>query len=215
MRNGSHLGEIPSLVISLGGNIFLVSIFARALLSPLTHADFIFKTGMMLFVVEFLSIHSGGMLGAPVVEGQKKKALFIRKMIGIPITFFLLGFYALFVLVFGFALKSWFIPLFFLVSLMMKVFSNKVTHNPFSSAISIILLIFSVMVVALTSPILQMLFPFPAEVLEQKMPNSSGLFIDAPQTLLVWGILYFSFTILADIILFWKGRARMRLVPIV
>lgn len=63
--------KILSLLISVSGNALLMWFFLQALFSPIEHAEFIFNTGVLLFLVEFLSIHSGFMVFNITKGGEK------------------------------------------------------------------------------------------------------------------------------------------------
>ena len=51
-------------------NLILVGLFYSALIRPVDFKGFIYKTGLMIYIIEFMSLHSSGMFfGA----AQKKK----------------------------------------------------------------------------------------------------------------------------------------------
>jgi len=191
------LPPLISLLISCTSNLLLVFWFALALLNPTEHAYFIFNTGLILFSIEFLSIHSGGMLAGTPKEHSLKKSWF-----HIPIKLFLVSLYSIFVLAFAFAFKNYWVPLFFIFSLVGKVFGNKAKESPTNVALSIVLFIGSVFLIVMTASLWESLFPFPAEVFAFKPENTTGMFVEQPQTLLVWGVLYYILTAITEIALF-------------
>ena len=185
--------RVFSLLGSVFGNLFLGWLFLRALVWPEDHAQFIFRSGLMLYIAEFLSIHSSGMTQEP--QGRNK-----NKGLG---RISLLGLYGLFIFLCAYGLKSWFIAIHFWVSLLAKVFFKRsaardMGHVP--QAFATANLIASTFLVILLAPLLNSVCPIPPAVMEQRMPGSSGLFVDVPQTLLAWGVLYFTFTALFNII---------------
>lgn len=197
--------KILSLLLAIAGNIFLVGIFIGALLFPERHADFIFKSGLLIFVIEFMSIHSSGMFASDKIDitiGSRTKRSghwFWR--------FFMIFIYSSFVGAFGIAVGNYFLPLMYFVSLISKVFVNRAAARPMPMFVSIPLLLFSVGFVAATAEWWASLFPFPEEVLGQKLPGSRGLFVDQPQTLLVWGIVYYFLLAVIELLLFrWGPR---------
>lgn len=50
--------HILQLVAAIGGNVILAGMFIKALLNPGDNAEFIVKTSALIFVIEFLAIHS-------------------------------------------------------------------------------------------------------------------------------------------------------------
>lgn len=190
-----------SFLISLTGPVTLVALYAQALVRPEEHAAFIFRAGIATYIVEFLSIHSSGMLSGERKDKHKKKSD----------RFFLLGFYMIFIVGFMASLHCWFIGLYFILSLCTKVFmSQSVKDDINKSQIAFSagnLLCCTLIVVALAS-FLRKAFPFPESILAQHPKGTSRLFVDTPQTLLAWGILYFSCTVVFNTIIFLKHTAQ-------
>lgn len=188
-----------SFLMSLFGPLTLVFIYTQALLRPEEHAAFIFRAGMAIYIIEFLSIHSSGMLLDDHKVKRKKK---INR-------FFLLGFYAIFTIGFMFKLESGFIGLYFLISLCARLFLSQSIKDDISRsqiAFSICNLIGCTFAVILLAPLLKKMFPIPHSVIAQKSEGTSGLFVNTPQTLLVWGMLYFTFIIGFNSVMFYKCR---------
>ena len=191
--------QVFSFLGSVIGNLFLAWLFLRALVWPENHAVFIFRSGLMIYVAEFLTIHSAGMTQGPQ-DGKNSKGLG---------RFSLLGVYGLFIFLCAYGLKSWFIAIHFWVSLLSKVFFKRSAGRDMGHvlpAFATINLLASTFLVILLAPLLKSIFPMPLEVMAQRMPNSSGLFVDIPQTLLAWGVLYFTFTALFNIIVVLNKR---------
>ena len=110
------------LVMSLIGNFFLCGLFLNTLLHP--QANVIFRTGMLIYLIEFLSIHSSG-----IAFGMRRKER-VEQHAQFPPQFFtrrlyrnilqanrkitLVGFYAVFALALGYAFKNWSLPFYFL-----------------------------------------------------------------------------------------------------
>lgn len=210
--------ELGSLVIAVAGNLSMAALYFYAFKSPGLYADFIFKTGMLIYLVEFLSIHSSGMAmgfrrkttGAGRVE-QKVISHFSVKAGGGGSNILrenpratLFGMYLILVGGISLGLKNWFIPLQFAVSLVSKFYGGKASSDPFKLGLMVILFIASTFAVVILAPLIGFLFPLPQEVLSHKLPGSSGLFIDTPQTLLAWGILYFASLATMEFALFWR-----------
>lgn len=195
--------KLFSLLFAIAGNLFLAGIFFSALLFPESHAEFIFRTGLMIFVVEFMSIHSSGMFASNKIEITIGSRTYLSGHWFWK--FFMILIYSLFVGVFGFLTSNYFLPLMYVVSLASKVFVKRAAVRPLPVFVSVPLLLFSVAFVGITADWWTSLFPFPQEVLSQKRPGSSGLFIDQPQTLLVWGIVYYFLLAGIELLLFWWG----------
>ncbi|MBI2668721.1 hypothetical protein HYX14_02675 [Candidatus Woesearchaeota archaeon] len=199
--------ETTSLIVSAVGNLFLVGLFTQALLFPEDNVKFIFNSGMLIFLVEFLSLHSSGMIFSPEARTVQSRKLFLLwKIFTVPIKFILVGVYLLFMLVFGFAFQNWAVPVVFMISLGAKYFGKKTHTHHTSAGISVLLLIGTVFIVTLLAPLWSVLFPFPESVLQQKMSGSSGIWVDIPQTMLVWGILYYGLLGIIEVISFRRQK---------
>jgi hypothetical protein len=186
-----------SFSISLIGPLTLIFLYVQALIRPQGHASFMFQAGMATYIIEFLSIHSSGMLLAAHKDKQGKK--FNR--------FFLLGLYAIFTVGFMVSLNCWFIGFYFLLSLCTKVFMSRSVEDDINTsqiAFSCINLLCCTFIVVVLASLLKKAFPVPESIISQHVKGTSGLFVDTPQTLLAWGILYFSFTVVFNIIMFSK-----------
>jgi len=195
-----------SLFGALATNVVLVVFFVRALLHPADFTDFIYKTGIMIFMIEFMSLHSSGMFFGAAQKQQAGSKVMTLKL---KLTLFV--FYGMFIVVFAAMTGQWLGAVYFLVSLGGKVAYSKSINaeerlKPVAAGIAMLLL--STFTVVFTAGLLKKMFPFPHEVLSARPPGQSGLFIDSPQTLLVWGILYFSLMTLCEILIFRKSHGK-------
>lgn len=196
MRKFSMIALV-SFLISLTGPLTLVVFYAQALIKPEEHAEFIFSAGTATYIIEFLSIHSSGMLTGEHKVKHKKR----------PARFLLLAFYLIFIVGFMALLHCLFIGLYFIGSLCAKVFMSRSVKDDINKsqiAFSVINLLCSTFMVVALASLLKKAFPIPESIISQRIEGTSGLFVDTPQTLLMWGILYFSFTVIFNIIMFFK-----------
>lgn len=190
---GRDIGEVVS---SAAGAIFylpIILMYLYALLFPELNADFIFNFGMLIFLLEFLNIHSSGMILG----------------FGRPGGYLLVIIYAAFVGVFGAIFGNWMVLGIFIASIAAKTLHTRErSREEIGKVIGVNIMVYllSVFAVSFLSPLWAFLFPFSEEVLAQKMPGSSGLFVEVPQTLLVWGLTYFSILLALDL------RAGLRLL---
>lgn len=186
-------------------NLFMVGLFCRVLINPAGFTDFIYKTGIMIFVVEFMSLHSSGMfLGA---ARQKE----ISGKIAIPFKgkILLMAFYTLMVVAFSVGTGQWMPALYFFISLVGKAtFSRTIDAQkrlaPVAAGIAMLLL--STFIVIASAQLLADWFPLPAEVRAARPPNQGGLFVDTPQTLMAWGVIYFSLMTFCEVLIYRKHR---------
>ena len=133
--------RIVSLSIAMATNLFLVGLFCRALINPVGFTDFIYKTGIMIFVVEFMSLHSSGMfLGASQQEKNNGKTAipFKGKIL-------LMAFYTIMVVAFSAGTGQWMPALYFFISLVGKAtFSRTIDAQkrlaPVAAGIAMLLL---------------------------------------------------------------------------
>lgn len=207
--------NIISIVISVAGNLSLAWIFLRALIYPFEHAEFIFNTGLLFFLVEFLSVHSSGMFinmphGRDDATAEKWLSGWsdprIGKWLGVRGTkIFILSIYTLLVGIFAAVFKNWFIPGYFFISLTSKIFGRRAIPHKWIIFAQIFIFLGSLVLIGMLSEQIVHFFPLPPEIFVHKPPAASGTFVDNPQTLLVWGVFYFSLLILLEIALFvWK-----------
>ena len=174
------------LVVALLNYGLIVFLFLQALIDPVHHLDFIYSFGVFVFVAEFLSIHSGGALSSR----QK-----------LSTTIFVISIYIVLALGFSIGLGSVYPALILILSIIAKAATaprsrqdKTVTKTPKDNLlmVQLVLLIGTVVFVMLFGWLLAIIIPFPEAVYAARQAGASGLFVEQPQTLLVWGILYYS-----------------------
>ena len=198
-----------AFILSVGGNFALAGLFLYALLDPISNVNFIVQVGIWLFIAEFLSIFVSG--GAGRRGGRFRFGDIVSNSIGFIVI-------ALFAFVFGFLfLGSIFLPLIFMGSVLVKLFGKKTaTDLPPSTMYAIPLLLGSSLIVFLIGPEFWVhFFPFPEDY-NQYVPSDwaarqasdeiSGEFVDRPQTMLAWGIIYFGIAATINLLYFLKMR---------
>jgi hypothetical protein len=177
-----------ALVAAVIGNLIIIFPFAKALLDPLNNIEFIFNTAPLLFIVEFLSIHSAGML----LSNSSKQMGKAR--------YFLIPFYTLFALGMGLAVGNIYPPVVFLLSLVVKLTFHRATpEGEVKIIVDAIVLVSTVFAVVIFADFLSSIFPFSNEVMRQKPTVSAGFFVDTPQTALIWGLLYYGLAIFFEV----------------
>jgi hypothetical protein len=191
--------------MALATNLFMVGLFCRALTNPAGFTDFIYKTGIMIFVIEFMSLHSSGMMlgSAQRTEKSGKTAFSTRGRI------VLVGFYTLMVGAFAAGTGQWMPAVYFVISLVGKAIFNRTLDirkrlAPVAAGVAMLLL--STFVVVLSARLLADWFPLPAEVRAARPPAQGGLFVDTPQTLMAWGAIYFSLMTICDVMIYRRHR---------
>lgn len=174
-------------LVSYGG-IVIFSVLAA--LHPEDHINFIFNAGLFLFVSEFIALHSSVLLFS-TMNKRGKLTLFCA--------------YSLLIVAFAIATQSLYIGLLFIISLFTKVLigttsdrSKQGIGSTFIQPISIFL--GTAFASVLLAPIITILIPISESVMAHKVPNSSGLFVDTPQVLLFWIILYYTSLIVVQAI---------------
>lgn len=170
-----NINSPKPLVVSLINYGVILYLFVGALLAPEQNINFIYNVGVFIFLTEFLSMHSSGMLSGHQRLSQKV---------------LLLGVYLIFVVAWSFATQTFYPAVIFALSLVAKAFDK--TPDRASVATSFFMILGTVVVTVLLSPLIVFAFEFPQSVLNQAPANSSGMFVEQPQTLLVWGILYYA-----------------------
>jgi len=204
------INRLGSLLLAIATNLFLAGLFYRALIRPVEFVDFIYRTGIMIFMIEFMSLHSSGMLfGAAREARQNGKRVMPLKA---KITLFI--FYNIMVAGIAAATGQWLAALYFFASLVSKAFFSRSIDSqrrmaPVAAGIAMLLL--STFVVVFAAPLLSHWFPFPSEVRSARPAGQSGLFIDKPQTLMAWGVMYFSLITICEVIIFRRSPVRPRI----
>ncbi|MGI6271031.1 MAG: hypothetical protein ACOYLD_01630 [Anaerohalosphaeraceae bacterium] len=193
----SRIVALPSLLASLVGPVTLLFLYSRALLQPQEHASFIQRAGIAIYIVEFLSIHSSGMLLQDAQPKRKKEANRL----------FLFAVYTVFIFGSMFKLRCWFIGLYFFLSLCTKVFLSRCVADDITRsqlAFGCLNFLGCTFIVIILAPVLRNAFPLPQSIAAQHPNHASGLFVDTPQALLTWGILYFLAVLVFNIVVFLK-----------
>lgn len=177
----------------------LAGYFLQALLFPKDHIDFIYSMGFVIFLLEFLNIHSTGMI---MGASEQKKTLHNLRHKG-----FLLILYLIFYLVAFSVAKNYYVVISAVISFLSKLFFKQALPKDTSNiAVSGGLLVILTVALAMISDLIKIIIPFPEEVYLNKPGNTSGVFVDVPQTLLLWGVLYYFLLGLYEIVLFKKTR---------
>ncbi|MBU0470331.1 MAG: hypothetical protein KKA62_06185 [Nanoarchaeota archaeon] len=197
----SDIKRIGALMISVIASVSLIWIFISSLLFPEKNVNFIINTGMLIFIFEFLSVHSSVMIIG--IQQSPKKMFWLK--VG------LFSFYFLFVTVVALVESNWFFLFLFLSSLATKIFLNKAVDRSIMSILTpfiyVALLLISVSIVCSFPHFFEIIFPFPAEIMQTLTESgSTGLFIEVPQTLLSWGALYYSLSLIVNLIIFFVAR---------
>ena len=207
--SGDMFTKTGSLLLAIATNLFLAGLFYRALVNPVDFKDFIYKTGLMIFMIEFMSLHSSGMFFGAAQEVGKP----VNKVMTLKVKITMFVFYNIFVVVFASFTGQWLAALYFAVSLASKaVYSRSIDAAkrlaPVAAGIAMLLL--STFLVVFTAPLLADWFPFPSEVKAARPSGQSGLFLDTPQTLMAWGVIYFTLVTLCEIAIFRKAMKKGR-----
>lgn len=194
----TKVGEWPALIVSVIGSLFLSWLFLKAIINPAAHADFILRIGILIFVIEFLTIHSSAMLAGSRDEAQQKGWRAPRNI-------FFICLYSIFALSIGFGLQNWVLPGVFFISLLTKVLGNKAhDHNKKQVLYPVLLLMGCQMLSLFFAYWIQSLWPLPLDIYDSIMASSSGM-ETRPLFFIVWGVFYYFFFAVVDVILFfWK-----------
>lgn len=200
-----------ALAVAIGGNLFLVWLFVRALLSPLEHVAFIHQA-FLLILIETLSIHAsiafnelraGRSLGHDAPSSP----------------FGVVTLFAAIAILLGYAFGNYALPLFFVVGLGAKAFANRAAppESKFVANLPFFVLFFSILSMIPLMPVFQSHFPFPAEFFTRKIEGVLGELTNTLQYdfhgPLAWGIVYFSLLAILEAVLFWRKKRKLSRVP--
>lgn len=178
-------------------SVAIIAYFVQALLFPEANASWIYSSAIIIFVVEFLSIHSTAMMMGGVISKNKKKN-----------ATYLFFFYLFFTIVLTVVFKNYILPFFFILSTFIKLFTVEYLEvKKVYLFIAVFSFLIPLILVLISAPFLENLFPFPQEVLLAKPKEATGLFVDVPQTILAWGVIYFSAQFLINLFLLIKNWA--------
>lgn len=209
------------LVGTVAVNLFFSGMFLNAIIFPERNADFILRIGIMIFVLEllgwFISIFIGTM-GFQIAgvdtqlntrgDSEKKHERFFRILAkiglmigGIP---FLLAF-GIALLLIGHLFKNIIAPALVFISMVTRYFSKGVvTFARKQLILFLFAFIPSCILAALISPYVQIVFPVPSEIIERILSTTDG-FERTPLWFMVWGILYYFFVAVAEVVLFLRN----------
>lgn len=190
-----------SFVISVQGYLFLSWLFIQALLYPLKNLGLLYTTGIVTLIIEFLNIHSSIVLNLYREKLGKKFEPLLK--------LFLLFIYSIFIVFLGIFSENIYISIIFFVSLVSKILANKVVPsglNTYQFRLYLATLIISI----LGARLWEHLFSFPQKVYEARPDNITGILVDRPQTLVVWGISYYLSLGIIEIILFVNKKKRQQ-----
>ncbi len=169
-------------------NVGMIFVFARALLFPEVSAEWIFRGAFLIFIFEFLAVFTtAGVLKMKAASGVSVTSIKNTTLsLVVPCGFAVL---------FGYITGNLFAAGYFIVSTVVKLFDQKRNGKEADFVVAIVGILATLTIVVFTVPFWAALFPFSEQILSQKIEGTSGVFVDTPQTLLVWGVLYFSFMI--------------------
>jgi len=180
---GRALAALPDALTALA--------YAWAWLQPLRFGDDVVKTLMLVMLMEFLVVHSGGFLGVTVLSDGFTR---LQK------TFAILGFgcfYLLFAAAFSLAFHAWW-PVFTFLWLLGSRFAVVwLSPLPRGDEVGRQMSLWALSVAAyLAAVFLGVLLPLPALGVEAALPNlglvGGGLWVEKPWTVLASGLFYFS-----------------------
>lgn len=158
----------------------------------------------MIFMIEFMSLHSSAMFFGTAHKEQKTG----KKVMTLKVKIAMFAFYNVLVIVFASAAGQWLAALYFFISLASKaIYSRSIDAEkrlaPVAAGIAMLLL--STFLVVFGAQLIADWFPFPAEVKSARPSGQSGLFVDTPQTLMAWGMIYFTLITVCELMIFRKS----------
>lgn len=166
--------------------------FAWTWLQPMRFSDTAVQTLMLVMLLEFLVVHSGGFLGATVLADGVSRAKKSLAILGFGC------FYLLFAGAFSLAFKAWW-PLFTFAWLLASRFAVVwLSPLPKLEEQQRQMSLWALSVAAYLAAVFAgVLVPFPqlgitGEVLQQLGLEGGGLWNDKPQTLMASGMIYFA-----------------------
>jgi len=186
-----------SIWLSALGNIYLAGIFFWALIHPETSRDFIINTAILICMIEFLTIHSSGMLSGsyPTLGdgeewgGQTDIIFKWVKRFAFSWRFFLFCFYLIFVASLYFTFHNFYALFYFVISLLSKVFARTPGEESEHIAFHVGLFLLTMVIVSSLGGIFGGVHG--GSLMTCNGSKCSGLFIEVPWTILSWGILYY------------------------
>lgn len=190
--------DVSSFGLSALSSFFLIGLFVSALRNPLANADFIFRIGPLLYLVEFLSLVATGTMlaGKATRHLSLGHATFYR--------YFPVGALVIFSIMLVWVFGDWYIPAIFIASVAAKYFWTRTSVHEGLLALSVVLLLVLLLATFFAFRILERIFPFPSELWDFQPEISGGAFGASPQTLLVWGALYYGILFSVETMLFFN-----------
>lgn len=210
------------LVGIIGSNIFISGIFFSALLFPERHADFISRTAMMIFVLELFGWIVTGFTSfiMPQKSGfddwfraressfgtyerlfhqiYGKAGQIIGGVIFIP-------FFGVMLFFIGYNFKTILAPALVFVSIVVRFFKKRAAnYNRKQLILFLFVFIPSIVLAAVFAPYVQMVFPIPAEIIQEILSKTDG-FEERPLWFMTWGIIYYFSVAAAELILFLRS----------
>lgn len=175
-RTQKFLTTLPNLMLTLP--------FLQAIKFPHQNANFIYNTAIALFVIEFLTIHSTFILHGVTKQSFKEKS---KMKVG-KLQLFL--FYIFIVSAISFVTKSYVLLAYAFLSFTTKFFIDKQLPDITRNIKSTLAFFCSVFLVITFSWLFALVIPLPENIRLSKPAGTSGLFVDTPQTILAWGLIY-------------------------
>ncbi|MDA2934459.1 hypothetical protein MYX82_08955 [Acidobacteria bacterium AH-259-D05] len=203
------IGSGVNLSISLSGNLLLAGVFLSALVYPSEDTSFVLNAGLLIFLIEFLSIHSSAMAWG-VKKGKVQTSGIAQEFFKKHVKETLIVLYSLFAITFAVAFKNVFYPLYFFVSLIGKFFGDKAAPSEQKTWVEVGLFIVSMYIVLPFSGILQEHFPIPYTLYNENPDVAVGLFSDTPHTVLAWGVIYFILLTIVEIMFFVRRTKQVK-----
>lgn len=181
--------------MSIGSTGGLAWVFLFSLLMPLQYKEFITQMWVQIFLFEFLSIHSTGMLLHPDTQ---TKARFSRDRL------MMVGIYMVFALTFALAFQNWIMTFIFIMRVLSKAVAPRPTEEDYRRAVLPILFIvgWSFFVFVFTSWLWPVVFPFPPEIFASV--SVEFMIGEDVQLILVWGFFYYTTVALSEIYFFFN-----------
>lgn len=181
------------------GNFMLAGYFLQALLFPTDHIEFIYSAGFGIYILEIVNLHSTGMIMG--TAGIKNRLDRVLHKISYPF------FYALFYIMAFQVTKNYDVVIIAVISFASKLLFRQALPKKSSVIIisGVLLTVFSLIVMQFNGFVKE-LFPFPEEVYMAKPPNQSGLFVEVPQVLLFWGVMYYFSLVVVQIVMYLKAE---------
>lgn len=211
--------RLLSFGISEAGHLVFAGIFLNALLYPAAHAEFILKTSPLIFIIEFLSIHSGAMINtfsrldrgfSRIASDAPRWARYVGPMVKVFIFPFFFGLYAMMAYQWGLHLGNITLPFYFAASLIANYFGRKSAPQMRMAGYATVLILVSFFVAQGPACFWEKVFPFPEEIYRAYRSSwfisGAGECLYAPQPWPVWGLLYYSSLAIMGGLLFWRYK---------